>query len=1198
MKKLLVFSALLFLATAAATVLLGRTYVSAATLQITNVLLNDTEATNYNYNPTPPFTGVPSGNKGYLTVGTGEFNQYSLVVSVSSPSSSIDVIMRNGSICGSNANRSPGSFTPVDSPDGGTNPTTTFALSSRFDPIVNDATNFQVKSLGRDCANLDSPVWTMTNLQPLNDEPGRYGGFIYIHLNSDGSQQNSFNIDATTPGAKVGYISEIYNRTQANAANIPILQFAGITAQVGINITNTDLPQYAYTNFDVGMSEPCAGTKSDISTHIGFYDIDDPSGASTEPPGATGRYWQGTATFPTAKFVILQSLKGSGVWSVAQDGAGNYENYDLNGAGSGRSSEKVITVGPFQYNYDYIFEVQNIYRANALQFSIKDPVSLTTSDFNVSCANQPVGYADSCTVSGQNTIIKGWAYDGDAATNDGRPQVSVNVGGTVKTVNSDVGGYRSAPINSFLDGKGYAGGAARDQQYGWTATFTGLTSGNSYGISGTIVNVGPGSDSPLGLNNSPPGSVDGSPANVFVGNVIPQACIPSPSAPTCTISNVIDWNTGGPVLPGSHIRFDVTTTNIPANHVLGVNGPSADPNHPGDPAWGVKSNYLVSGTQYARGSPSYSGVAAALPVSGSVPVTTTIDDMMFSPNIASDPGTLQQMYAPGAAGSYNFNWSIVDTVNFNWDPQVDCNFTLNVVAGSVTCAIDGSPAGAGKNINAPLGTIFWPNALITSGGPAGATNVTVNYAIDGTGIGSHNTSATYGAPPTRSWPQWPFLGYNGPEGVHNIDAHVTNGALGIDTHCYGSLTITAPPPTVSCGVVDPSSVEPGTNWSGADTITVHFSVDPGGSLKNASLATSIDNQASYQPAGITPGGIIPPGTSAENSTPITPPPSPAAPGTIPIWWQISGGGLAATKTCNGTITVANKPYFKVYGGDVRSCSGSINTWGTSSGRGASGEFGVTAAGTISTFASDGQRFTQINDLTFADVPVTGTLGNFGAGGATCGTNYWLTLRGTPTNLGGSVDLSPTNQQVQYNGNKTLNGQTTGSRLTVFVKGDLTINAAPGQPGVSYTGSWASVAAIPYVTIVTCGDIYIDKGVTTLAGWYIALPRTDCGLGGGGGGTIYSCTNGSNYIGQATLYGDCLNPLTIHGNFTANTIKFLRTRGTVSQSPAIAEDKNSANISESFQSGAETWVAQPVGSTPAPTTGNTKFESITGLPPVL
>jgi hypothetical protein len=295
------------------------------------------------------------------------------------------------------------------------------------------------------------------------------------------------------------------------------------------------------------------------------------------------------------------------------------------------------------------------------------------------------------------------------------------------------------------------------------------------------------------------------------------------------------------------------------------------------------------------------------------------------------------------------------------------------------------------------------------------------------------------------------------------------------------------------------------------------------------------------------------------------------------------------------------PYVKAYGGDIRSCS-NIRTWGGTDGSGAGAEYGVFAAGSIDGMSSAFLRNRTPRPpkgLTFANNLADTWGGNFGGAspGVSCQPNYWNDLRSAPVAASGAnIDLSASGQ-VSHTGGTVLRAQTTSSRITVFVDGDLKIDgnviyAAP--PG---NASWASINDIPFVTVVVCGNIYIDSGVTNLMGWYIAITKSSC-TGGPGGGTIYTCTtNGGQVIADALRHNQCRNQLTVRGSFTADRIKFQRTRGS-QHTGSAGEGIGSGNIAEKFIYGAEMWLARPEQRPPESVPGGTRYESITSLPPIL
>jgi hypothetical protein len=147
-------------------------------------------------------------------------------------------------------------------------------------------------------------------------------------------------------------------------------------------------------------------------------------------------------------------------------------------------------------------------------------------------SHNPLGYADSCSVSGTTTTIYGWAHDPDAPAGN-QPQVSVTVSGaSTQTRNSNVSGYHQSEIDAYLTNRGIPTSSI----YGWTASYSNLYKGTTYRLSGTILNVGTGTNVSLPIIEDRP--IDGRPS--FPGKVIPDACLiariinpaPTPTPPT------------------------------------------------------------------------------------------------------------------------------------------------------------------------------------------------------------------------------------------------------------------------------------------------------------------------------------------------------------------------------------------------------------------------------------------------------------------------------------------------------------------------------------------------------------------------------------------------------------------------------------------------------------------------------------------
>lgn len=165
-----------------------------------------------------------------------------------------------------------------------------------------------------------------------------------------------------------------------------------------------------------------------------------------------------------------------------------------------------------RYMYIFIF---------AALFSGLGAIAMLQSGFAIST---PVGYADYCYLESGSTVIYGWAHDDDAPPG-GAPQVTVRLStGQAVTVPTDRAGYREAEIDQDLAANGWV----PSDIYGFRAVFSGVQKGSSPTISGTMLNYGPGTDSPLSINNFR--TVNG--PNYFIGNKVPDDCLaPVPSTP-------------------------------------------------------------------------------------------------------------------------------------------------------------------------------------------------------------------------------------------------------------------------------------------------------------------------------------------------------------------------------------------------------------------------------------------------------------------------------------------------------------------------------------------------------------------------------------------------------------------------------------------------------------------------------------------
>lgn len=312
----------------------------------------------------------------------------------------------------------------------------------------------------------------------------------------------------------------------------------------------------------------------------------------------------------------------------------------------------------------------------------------------------------------------------------------------------------------------------------------------------------------------------------------------------------------------------------------------------------------------------------------------------------------------------------------------------------------------------------------------------------------------------------------------------------------------------------------------------------------------------------------------------------------------------ASRSAIGCVTIANKPYMRVYGGDISAGNGFTNAgscaqnsnaaivgWNKEAAgayAGAGAQFAELALNTIYDHATGlgNNSGTNGSRLAFANTAVTGGKFGGGFGSLPCIADYASKMpAGTPSLPGGpTVNLSSLTGQHAYkaNGPITISGNINpGQRTSLFVNGDVIIGAG----GVSYTGSWG-VTDMPLFQVVATGNIYIDHNATQLDGLYVAQ-RT-----GSSGGTIYTCATGQVPTDKNTLAGQCGNKLTINGAFVAYQVQFLRGGGTLRQSNAT-ETAASGQAGEVFNYSPLMWMVTPPGQATPGT-----YDSLTSLPPIL
>lgn len=316
------------------------------------------------------------------------------------------------------------------------------------------------------------------------------------------------------------------------------------------------------------------------------------------------------------------------------------------------------------------------------------------------------------------------------------------------------------------------------------------------------------------------------------------------------------------------------------------------------------------------------------------------------------------------------------------------------------------------------------------------------------------------------------------------------------------------------------------------------------------------------------------------------------------------GGSGSAETC---IRIVAKPYLKVYGGDVAAGSGletapdtctnnanaAVMSWnkGTAAGyAGAGAQYAVFALKTITDYATAqgnaGGAPAGIG-LSFANTATNVSAGNFGGsfGSVPCIKDYY-SKRPAVTAAIPVGGVTPMTDGTVYGatGAVSLTGGNVnpGEKIRVYVDGNVYITS-----NITYTPNW-SIANLPQFELVVRGNIYVANTVTQLDGIYIAQRN------GASGGTIYTCATSATAptLTNGAFYNSCNSRLVVNGAFVADSIEFLRTAGTLSQSSSGEVSPGSAG--EVFNFNPALWMAQPPSSDGAADS----YDAITSLPPVL
>ncbi len=559
----------------------------------------------------------------------------------------------------------------------------------------------------------------------------------------------------------------------------------------------------------------------------------------------------------------------------------------------------------------------------------------------------------------------------------------------------------------------------------------------------------------------------------------------------------------------------------------------------------------------------------------------------------SDSGSVAAIYFYYPGGSFAIERSCANLIGGlgvppakSWNISVasSVNKTTVVAGQNVTWTHTVSNTGGYQSL-AVAGGVYWYGATL----PAGSIDMTDKGVSPNR---DYNQQINAGATVTKTFTYTTQAADAGKTLCQFISANWTSSSDGTNQKSAGKcVTVTAPPPpaSITCagsvGLFDAttneeiSNPEPGESFKmklamSYDGFVAPEPTSPVYTMRIVGTSTILPNTAvNLDPATRTNDGITTVATAATSK---------ATTGTYAVNWQmwqngapmtVAGGGAAPI--CPGTVTVAQKPYFRVYNGDanvyaaIDDCAatpqGTIRAFNKGGGgqyAGSGAQVAAIAAGAINGFISAAVNpgsLTTPTLLTFANTngdPYGGTFGDQ----VTCVSDYWsgVTASSPTSYTEGGINMSA------------------GQDKVVYVNGDAYITGS-----VTFATSGFTADTVPSYWLIATGNIYISNTVSQLDGVYAAK------------GAIYTCASAASIPDAVWAATNCGTQLRVNGAFIANQVKLLRTAGTLNTATAN-EPGSSTKPAEVFTFTPEVWLHTPAGSNP----GASQYDAYKSLPPVL
>lgn len=315
------------------------------------------------------------------------------------------------------------------------------------------------------------------------------------------------------------------------------------------------------------------------------------------------------------------------------------------------------------------------------------------------------------------------------------------------------------------------------------------------------------------------------------------------------------------------------------------------------------------------------------------------------------------------------------------------------------------------------------------------------------------------------------------------------------------------------------------------------------------------------------------------------------------------GQVSSDPSCRSYV---NRPFVSFYGTDVSvggsfegggSCNqpSSISTFTKSGAKGSGVQFAAFALGSINNFNSARLRTSSpVSPVGLSFANTVTPAGSFGA--EHCITNYFsLASALTPNTTNTNINLSTIDSGNYYYKNPstiTISGDIpNGRRITIFVDGNVRVDG-----DINYASdTWSDRSQIPFLRVVTKGDIFIESNVQKITGFLVAQPH------GATGGNITTCVEPGNntVLSVDKLANKCNKKLTIDGAFAAKKVNLLRAYKSLRDASYSGElNANSSAAAEVFKFSPIHYLALPgqlIGDLDGP---SSDYDYFAALPPIL